>query len=199
MDKWLEIQGFPEYFINSNREVKHRNKIYKDSPVVTLRNNNRQLTIRRNRLLYLTLAGISPLVKNPGVDVICVNGELKAVDSRERRRMLATKRHLGAVKSVDEAIAELNKTIELCNGIKDALNGDFSSLLMELSCREQKIFQDLRHIGVGDVLARDIATVTIEWYLDAITTKRCTATSYLYLRKKAIGIWRDYKRHYMRW
>lgn len=194
MDKWIEIKDYHNYYINKSRQIKHFNKIYKNSPVVTLRNSNGQLTIRRNRLFVLAVAGISPLTgKGTGVDIIEINGELQAISRKERCSMLAQEKHKRSVRTKEEAIIELDKTIEFCEAIKSALKGNCTPLVEKLEQRKYKLIEFLNQQGIQKDLAEDISISTIEWYLDAITVRRCTATSFDYLKKRAMGIYKEFK------
>lgn len=194
MDNWIEIVGFPNYYINKQRQIKHFDKIYKDSPIVTLRNGKEQLTIRRNRLLYLASARISPTeAKNIDVDVIEENGILRVIDRKERRALLAQEKHKRSVRTTEEATIELDNTIEFCLAIKSALQGDFCPLLDKLEQRKYKLIEYLKRQGIKQDLVEDISVSVIEWYLDAITVRRCTATSFDYLKKRAMGIYKEFK------
>lgn len=198
MDNWIEIKGFPNYYINPNRQIKHFDKVYKFSPVVTLRNKTRQLTIRRNRLLYLAVAGVSPTDgRNIDIDIIEENGKIKAINRNERRAILAQEKHKRSVRTKEEAVKELEKTIELCSAIKSAFMGNYNPLLMQLEQRKKKLTEYLKKQGLKKDLAEDISISTIEWYFDAITVRRCTATSFEYIKKKALGLYKEYKEKFV--
>lgn len=194
MDNWFEIKDFPNYYINQNRQIKHFDRIYKYSPVVTLRNKKKQFTIRRNRLLYLTVAGISPTDgRYIDVDIIEEKGKLEAINRTERRTILAQEKHKRSIRTKDEAVKELDNTIEFCSAIKSAFKGDYDRLLYLLDERKEKLTKYLQQKGVIKDLAEDISISTIEWYFDALTVRRCTATSFDYIKKRALGIYKGYK------
>lgn len=194
MDNWIEIVGFPNYYINKQKQIKHFDKIYKDNLLVTLRNSCGQLTIRRNRLLVLAVAGVNPLsTKGIGVDIIEINGELRAISRKERCAILAQEKHKRSVRTKEEAIIELDKTIEFCEAIKTALDGNCAPLLEMLEQRKYKLIEYLKRQGIKQDLAEDISISVIEWYFDAITVRRCTATSFDYLKKRAMGIYKEFK------
>lgn len=194
MDNWIEIVGFPNYYINKQKQIKHFDKIYKDNLLVTLRNSCGQLTIRRNRLLVLAVAGVNPLsTKGIGVDIIEINGELRAISRKERCAILAQEKHKRSVRTKEETIIELDATIEFCEAIKTALDGNCAPLLEMLEQRKYKLIEYLKRQGIKQDLAEDISISAIEWYFDAITVRRCTATSFVYLKKRAMGIYKEFK------
>lgn len=194
MNRWIEINGYPNYYINKSRQIKHFDKIYKNSPVVTLRNSSGQLTIRRNRLLAFAVAGVNPLSgKGCGVDIIEVDGELRSISRRDRAALLAQEKHRRSVRTKEEAIIELNETIEFCEAIKNALEDNCVPLEKKLEQRKYKLIEYLKRQRMTPDLAEDISICTIEWYFDAIIVRRCTATSFDYLKKRAMGIYKEFK------
>ena len=79
--EWLQVVGYPHYFVNSNYEVIGKKGLIKGPNVTLRRKDRRNLSIKHKRLFLLTVEGIDPYYAvGRNFDTFEIEGCLRLID-----------------------------------------------------------------------------------------------------------------------
>ena len=189
--KWLQIKGYPGYLVNKKCEVKGKNGGLLSGRHVTLRRKGRrQLSITRKRLYLLAASGLDPyLAVGSGVDVVELDGQLRLLDWKERRRKSAVKQAGDMVLSKDESKKRYMDTVMWAEACMLAIEGDTSRLWRVLEGVIPKIDKYLMfQCGESSqVVRREITHETLALYVERVVNGRTTTCSLRALLRMAKG------------
>ena len=83
--EWLQVIGYPDYFVNAKYEVRHRECMLTGPHVSLRRSDRRQICVKKKRLFLLTTMGIDPFIAiGSKVDTYEIEGCLRIVAGLDR-------------------------------------------------------------------------------------------------------------------
>lgn len=188
--EWLQVVGFPKYYVNSKYEVKGPRGMMK-TPIISLRRKGgKSVTIKPKRLYLLTAKGFDPYVaKGHGVDTVEIEGSLRLMDHRERTSRKATMEHERRRLTSVQSKQRFTLTIEWAQACIEAIGGDTKMLWDVLERVAPHIDAYLRfQCGEkSEIVRQEVVSETIATYVERVLGGRTTTCNTRALKRMARG------------
>lgn len=189
--EWLKVIGYPDYFVNAKYEVRHRKCMLTGPHVSLRRSDRRQICVKRKRLFLLTTMGIDPFLAIGGtVDTVEIDGHLRLIDWRERRKLSATRQHQITLAEKEFAKKQFNATISWAQSCIVALEGNTEPLWsILLSGRENLDLYLLHQCGERSLIVRkEVISETFTTYIERVVKGKTFTCNWRAMKRTARGI-----------
>lgn len=189
--EWLKVIGYPDYFVNAKYEVRHRKCMLTGPHVSLRRSDRRQISVKRKRLFLLTTMGIDPyLAIGSNVETFEIEGHLRLIDWRERRKLSATRQH--QITLADKAFAkkQFNATISWAQSCIVALEGNTEPLWSILQSGRKNLDLYLLHqCGERSLIVREeVISETFTTYIERVVKGKTFTCNWRAMKRTARGI-----------
>lgn len=189
--EWLKVIGYPDYFVNARYEVRHRKCMLTGPHVSLRRSDRRQICVKRKRLFLLTTMGIDPfLAIGSKVETYEIEGCLRLIDWRERRKLSATRQHQITLAEKEFAKKLFNATISWAQSCIVALEGNTEPLWsILLSGRENLDLYLLHQCGERSRIVREeVISETFTTYIERVVKGKTFTCNWRAMKRTARGI-----------
>lgn len=189
--EWLKVIGYPNYFVNERYEAKHKGRVLVGAVVTLRRPDRRQISVLKKRLFLLTTMGIDPFLAIGGkVDTVEIDGHLRLIDWRERRKLSATRQHQITLAEKEFAKKQFNATISWAQSCIVALEGNTEPLWsILLSGRENLDLYLLYQCGERSLIVREeVISETFTTYVERVVNGRTVTCNWRAMKRMARGI-----------
>ena len=188
---WLRVIGYPEYFVNERYEAKHKGRVLVGAVVTLRRPDRRQISVLKKRLFLLTTMGIDPFLAIGGkVDTVEIDGHLRLIDWRKRRKLSATRQHQITLADKEFAKKQFNATISWAQSCIVALEGNTEPLWsILLSGRENLDLYLLHQCGERSLIVREeVISETFTTYIERVVKGKTFTCNWRAMKRTARGI-----------
>lgn len=188
---WLRVIGYPEYFVNERYEAKHKERVLVGAVVTLRRPDRRQISVSKKRLFLLTTIGIDPyLAIGSNVETFEIEGHLRLIDWRERRKLSATRQHQITLADKEFAKKNFNATISWAQSCIDALDGITEPLWSILQNGKSNLDNYLLH-QCGErscIIREEVISETFTTYVERVVNGRTVTCNWRAMKRTARGI-----------
>lgn len=188
---WLRVIGYPEYFVNERYEAKHKERVLVGAVVTLRRPDRRQISVSKKRLFLLTTIGIDPyLAIGSNVETFEIEGHLRLIDWRERRKLSATRQHQITLADKEFAKKQFNATISWAQSCIDALDGITEPLWSILQNGKSNLDNYLLH-QCGErscIIREEVISETFTTYVERVVNGRTVTCNWRAMKRTARGI-----------
>lgn len=188
---WLRVIGYPEYFVNERYEAKHKERVLVGAVVTLRRPDRRQISVSKKRLFLLTTIGIDPyLAIGSNVETFEIEGHLRLIDWRERRKLSATRQHQITLADKEFAKKKFNATISWAQSCIDALDGITEPLWSILQNGKSNLDNYLLH-QCGErscIIREEVISETFTTYVERVVNGRTVTCNWRAMKRTARGI-----------